>query len=63
MGARDRARNLLRNKHIHFVGSDAHRIDFRSPQIADGVQYILENSDSEYARQILSANLSLLIDN
>ena len=63
VGARDRARNLLRNKHIHFVGSDAHRIDFRSPQIADGVQYILENSDSEYARQILSANLSLLIDN
>ena len=61
--ARDRARRLLCNKHIHFVGSDAHCVDYRLLHVAEGVQYIIENSDSEYARQILNANASMLIDN
>ena len=59
---RERARELLRNKYVHFIGSDAHRIDYRSPKIEAGVRYILENVDDEYASQILSSNLSLLID-
>ena len=59
---RERARNLLRNKYVHFIGSDAHRIDYRPPKIEAGVRYILENVDDEYASQILSANLSLLIE-
>ena len=57
---RERARELLRNKYVHFIGSDAHRIDYRPPKIEAGVRYILENVDDEYASQILSANLSLL---
>ena len=59
---RERARELLRNKYVHFIGSDAHRIDYRLPKIEAGVRYILENVDDEYASQILSANLSLLIE-
>ena len=59
---RERARELLRNKYVHFIGSDAHRIDYRPPKIEAGVRYILDNVDDEYASQILSANLSLLIE-
>ncbi|MBR5519346.1 MAG: ADP-ribosylglycohydrolase family protein, partial [Clostridia bacterium] len=59
---RERARELLRNKYVHFIGSDAHRIDYRPPKMDAGVRYILENADEEYASQILSANLSLLLE-
>ena len=56
---RERARELLRNKYVHFIGSDAHRIDHRPPNITSGIKYITENADSEYASQILSTNISL----
>lgn len=59
---RDRARELLRNQYIHFIGSDAHRMDYRPPRIGAGVQYIFENSDVEYATQIINGNLSLLLE-
>lgn len=59
---RERARELLRNKYVHFIGSDAHRIDYRPPKVDAGVRFILENVDDEYASQILSTNLSLLLD-
>lgn len=59
---RDRARELLRNQYIHFVGSDAHRMDYRPPRLIAGVQYILENSNAEYATQIINGNLSLLLE-
>ena len=59
---RERARELLRNKYVHFIGSDAHRIDYRPPKIEAGVRYILDTADDEYASQILNANLSLLLD-
>ena len=58
---RERARELLRKQYVHFIGSDAHRMDYRPPRIASGVQYILENSDAEYATQIVNGNLSLLL--
>jgi tyrosine-protein phosphatase YwqE len=61
VGIRDRARELLRNQYVHFIGSDAHRMDYRPPHIAAGVQYIFENSDAEYAAQIINGNISLLL--
>ena len=57
---RERARNLLRNKYVHFIGSDAHRIDHRPPSLKSGVQYILENADKEYAHSVLSGNSSII---
>lgn len=62
MDIRERARELLRNKYVHFIDSDAHRIDYRPPKIEAGVRCILENVDEEYASQILSTNRSLLLD-
>ena len=57
---RNKARKLLSNKTIHFIGSDAHRIDHRPPSLKSGVQYIIENTDKEYAHSVLSGNSSII---
>ena len=57
---RERARALLRNKYVHFVGSDAHRIDHRPPNMLGGIQYILDNVDEKYATEILRGNAKQL---
>lgn len=57
----ERARNLLKRKLIHFIGSDAHGIDHRPPRIISGVEYILDNVDKEYALEILSENANKLL--
>ena len=57
---RERARELLRNKYVHFIGSDAHCIDHRPPKISGGIQYILDNVDEEYAAKILRENAKQL---
>ena len=57
---RERARELLRNKYVHFIGSDAHRIDHRPPNMLGGIQYILDNVDEKYATEILLGNAKQL---
>ena len=57
---RERARELLRNKYVHFIGSDAHRIDYRPPKVDAGVRYILDNVDEKYAKKILYENAKQL---
>lgn len=57
---RERARELLRNKYVHFIGSDAHRIDYRPPKVDAGVRYILDNVDEKYAKEILYENAKQL---
>ena len=57
---RERARELLRNKYVHFIGSDAHRIDHRPPNMLGGIQYILDNVDEKYATEILRGNAKQL---
>ena len=58
---RERARELLRKQYVHFIGSDAHRIDHRPPNMLGGIQYILNNVDKEYATEILRGNAKQLI--
>lgn len=60
---KNRARELLENGYVHFIGSDAHRIDHRPPNPASGITYILDNADAEYANKILSGNCAKLINN
>jgi protein-tyrosine phosphatase len=55
-----RAKELLSNRYIHFIGSDAHRINHRPPKIQQGIQYILDNTDNGYALQILNGNAESL---
>lgn len=56
-----RAKELLNNRFVHFIGSDSHRIDHRSPNIASGIQYILENVEPEYAELIISKNVERIL--
>ena len=56
-----RARELLRNRYIHFIGSDAHRINHRPPCLKSGVQYIIDNTDEEYAVSILNGNAQRIL--
>ena len=53
---RERARNLLKDKYVHFIGSDAHQIKHRPPMLTLGVEYILANTDEKYAEEVLSGN-------
>ena len=55
------ARELLRNRYVHFIGSDGHRIDYRVPKVDAGVKYILENTDKDYALEILHGNAKRLL--
>lgn len=47
-----RARELLKNECVHFIGSDAHNKDIRTPYITSGINYIMEHTSSEYAEKI-----------
>ena len=60
-GFRLRARELLNNGYIHFIGSDGHRINHRAPKIDAGIQYILHNTEQEYAKDILYRNAHMYI--
>lgn len=51
-----RARELLDNRLVHFIGSDAHRTAHRPPRLEKGVSYILNNTDEEYAQKIVYEN-------
>ena len=55
------ARELLKNRYVHFIGSDGHRIDYRAPKVDAGVKYILENTDKDYALEILHGNAKHLL--
>ncbi len=53
---RERARRLLSSHSVHFIGSDAHRLSHRPPDITEGVRYIFYTVDEDYARDILYRN-------
>jgi len=58
---KQRARELLNSKYIHFIGSDGHRTNHRPPKIDNGIQYILDNSEHSYAMEILHENARNLL--
>lgn len=50
------ARYLLGKHLVHFLGSDAHRSDRRTPRMNSGVQYVWETCDREYAKDVIYRN-------
>lgn len=50
------ARYLLQHRLVHFLGSDAHGVIRRPPDMQGGVQYILEHCDRAYALDVLYRN-------
>lgn len=57
------ARKLLSEKLVDFIGSDAHRIDHRPPELTSGVEYIYEICDKDYADAICFRNAERFIIN
>lgn len=55
-GNRERARCLVDNRLAHFVGSDAHRINYRSPKYESGIHYIEEHCGKEYLEAVCYRN-------
>ena len=53
---RERARCLVDNRLAHFVGSDAHRINYRSPKYESCVRYIEEHCSKEYLEAVCYRN-------
>ena len=58
---KERARYLVDNRLAHFVGSDAHRINYRSPKYESGVRYIEEHCGKEYLEAVCYKNAESLI--
>lgn len=56
-----RARTLLQKRYVHFIGSDAHRLNHRPPNVRSGVEYIIANADENYAQEILNGNAKNLL--
>ena len=57
-----RARKLLRDGLVSFVGSDAHRTDHRPYAMLDGIDYIYQHCDIEYANNICYKNAERLLN-
>ena len=54
---KQRARYLVENKYAHFIGSDAHRINYRTPKYEAGVQYLIDHCDEEYVEKLCFKNV------
>ena len=60
---RTRALALLDNQLVDFVGSDAHRLDYRPPAVKKGIDYLYLNYEEQYVDDILYNNATNLILN
>lgn len=58
---KERARYLVDNHLVHFVGSDSHRINHRSPKYEVGVRYLQTYCDKEYVEELCFKNADNLI--
>lgn len=57
----DMANRLLEEKIVDFVGTDAHRIDRRKPEIKVYMEYLYNNYSKEYVDDILYNNAAALL--
>lgn len=53
---RSRARALVDSHLVDVLGSDAHRTGHRPPLVADGLDYLYENCDKEFADAVAYGN-------
>lgn len=60
---RNFARKLLSEKLVDLIGSDAHRVNHRPPEILSGVDYIYETCDEEYADAVCFRNAERMLLN
>lgn len=58
---RNWARQLVLDKKVTFLGTDAHRTYFRPPSVRMGLNWLYENCDEKYADQIAWKNAKQLL--
>ncbi len=58
---RNKAQRLLHEHLIDFIGSDAHRLTHRPPDVMDGAIFVYNNVDETYAKNILYNNANRMI--
>ena len=58
---RDLARDMVMEKLVDFLGTDAHRMDHRPPKVAYGMKALTKITDPEYAKQIAYQNAKDLL--
>ena len=56
-------KKLLKNNWVHFVGTDAHSMGSRQPEIAECAEYIINKFGSDYAASILYKNALCIVKN
>ena len=56
------ARQLLNNKDVNFIGSDVHRTDHRSYIVQNGIDYIYQRCNTEYANDICYRNAEKILN-
>ena len=56
-------KKLLREEMIHFIGTDAHSMGGRKPEMADCADYIIKKCSREYAASILYGNAVNIVNN
>lgn len=56
-------RRLLKKEQIHFIASDSHDMETRTPDLDDCAKYVTKKYGKEYARQILFSNAEKVIKN
>lgn len=54
---------LLREKVVHFVGSDCHSATSRKPQMKEAVKYLVKKTGEQYTEKIICENMDELIHN
>ena len=55
------ARRLFDERKVSFLGSDAHRTDHRPPCVKNGIRYIYDHCDVDYANAVCYENAKLLL--
>lgn len=55
------ARRLVLERKVDFLGTDAHRTYYRSPSAKDGLNWLYENVDREYADAVAWENAQALL--
>lgn len=55
------ARRLLDERKVSFLGSDAHRTDHRPPCVKNGIRYVYDHCDVDYANAVCYENAKQLL--
>ena len=53
---KENARFLVNNRYANFIGSDAHRFDYRPPLFEKGLRYLSDNCDKAYFDKLCYIN-------